>query len=411
MHTAPEDAACRRFLRYYYLTTFCYDFVFAYAIYTVFFSLRGMTVLQISLLLSWWALAAMALEIPTGALADSWRRKNMLALAPIFKSLCFLTWFLAGGSFYLFALGFLLWAAGSTFSSGTSEALLYDTLAHYGRSKDYEKALGRREFYFHIALAISTITGGFIAAYRMDWAVLLSVIPLLLSAVFALRIEESPKMQSAREVPYLHHIRLALREMKSNTVLLYLLVYLWGVSVFGVLEEFDQLYYHLAGLPIYAFGIVAFVGSSLNALGARSAYRLKENTLAIHALPFGSAILLVLVWRYPSVPTIGLLLVSYSLTAPVRVLVESRIQHSITGMSRATVTSVIALLLSVPVLTPIFGLIGRAWNLPAIYLSGSLLLFAVSLWAFAIRDRMKVETPVASTENEIQRQTSLPSRD
>jgi MFS family permease len=142
--TTPEDAACRRFLRYYYLTTVCYDFVFAYAIYTVFFSLRGLTVFQISLLLSWWTVTSIVLEIPTGALADSWSRRKMLALAPLIKSFCFLTWFLAGGSFYLFALGFLLWSAGSSLSSGTSEALLYDTLVHYGKRDDYEKALGRR---------------------------------------------------------------------------------------------------------------------------------------------------------------------------------------------------------------------------------------------------------------------------
>jgi hypothetical protein len=44
MRATPENAACRRFLRCYYLTEFWYDFVFAYAIYTVYFSLRGLTV-------------------------------------------------------------------------------------------------------------------------------------------------------------------------------------------------------------------------------------------------------------------------------------------------------------------------------------------------------------------------------
>jgi hypothetical protein len=43
-----------------------------------------------------------------------------------------------------------------------------------------------------------------------------------------------------------------------------------------------------------------------------------------------------------------------------------------------------------PVLTPIFGLVSRAWDLPAIYLASAILLFALSLWAFGVRKRMDV---------------------
>jgi len=400
MQATPENAACRRFLRCYYLTEFWYDFVFAYAIYTVYFSLRGLTVFDISLLLSWWAFAAMALEVPTGALADSWSRRKMLALAPLIKSLCFVTWFVAGGRFWLFALGFLLWALGSSFVSGTSEALLYDTLAHYGKREQYEKALGKREFYFHIALAVSTITGGLIAAHNLDLAILLSVIPLLLSAAFAWLIREMPKAQSTEEIHYLSHIWLALREMKSNRILLYLIVYLLGVTIFADLEEFDQLYYRLAGLPIAAFGVASFAGSTLSGLAARLGYRMKERHFVMYALPVGSAALLVLVSRHPSILAIGLLLVSYAVTVPARVLAESRIQHSITGASRATLTSGTVLVRNAfgVVIPVIFGLISRVWNLQAIYLSGAIVLFAASVWAFGVRDHLDVRTADAPTQ-------------
>jgi MFS family permease len=405
---ARDGAACRRFLRYYYLTSTCYDFVFAYAVYTVFFSLRGLTVFQISLLLSWWALTSIVLELPTGALADTWSRRKMLALAPLIKSLCFLTWFLAGGSVYLFALGFLLWSAGGSLVSGTSEALLYDTLVHYGKRADYEKALGRRQFYFYIGLAVSGTTGGLIASYRIDLAILLSVIPLIVSSVFALLIEETPKAKTTREVRYLQHLRLALREMRSNTALRYLLIYLLGISVLWDLEEFDQLYYRLAGLPIFAFGIVSFVGSSLSALGASVAHRMKHNGLVMYALPLVSALLLVLVSGFPSIPAIGLLLLAYFAIVPVGVLVESRIQHSILGISRATVTSATSLLtgafgVGVPIA---FGLISKLWHLPAIYLASAIQLLALSLWAFGMRNRMKV--PASSDPAETESEESVP---
>lgn len=402
----PEDLGCRRFLRCYYLAHFWYDFIFAYAIYTVFFSLRGMTVFQISLLLAWWTLTSIVLEIPTGALADSWSRRKMLALAPLIKALCFLTWFLAGGNFYLFALGFLLWSMGSTLTSGTSEALLYDTLVHYGKSAHYERALGRRRFYFYIGLAIAGISGGLIASYRIDLAILLSVIPLLLSAIFAYQIEERPKAKSTGEVRYLQHIRLALREMKSNKPLLCLLIYLLGISVLWDLEEFDQLYYQLAGLPIWAFGVASFAGSSFSALGARAAHRMKHRTCVMYALPFGSAVLLVLVSRFPSIPVIGLLLLAYVAIIPVEILVESRIQHSITGVSRATVTSATMLLvgtfgIGVPI---VFGLISKVWNLQAIYLLSAIQLLALSVWAFGARKPGGLGTMVGPEDRGIREQ-------
>ncbi len=165
--------AFRRFLRRYYLATSLYECVFAYVVYTLFLSLRGLTVLQISLLLSWWCLTSIVLDVPTGALADCWSRRKILALAPCIKALCFVTWFLAGGNVTLFGLGFLLWSLGSAFVSGTSEALLYDTLVHHGRQEEYEKALGIRQCCSYVAIAVAGISGGWIAAFRMDWAILL----------------------------------------------------------------------------------------------------------------------------------------------------------------------------------------------------------------------------------------------
>jgi MFS family permease len=87
-----QNFSFKSFLRNYYLTSFFYDFIFAYAIYNVLFNIHGLSVLQISLLLAWWALTATFLEIPTGVLADSRSRKKMLVIAPIVKALCFVIW-------------------------------------------------------------------------------------------------------------------------------------------------------------------------------------------------------------------------------------------------------------------------------------------------------------------------------
>lgn len=247
------------FLKNYYLSSSLFDFIFAYAIYNLLFNLKGLSIFQISILLSLWALSAMLFEVPTGALADYWSRKKLLVIAPLIKALCFITWFFANGNFFFYLFGFILWSIGSTLISGTSEALLYDTLVYFKKQHHYEKVLGKKRFYFHLALALSTITGGIIAHFNLDLTLLVSVIPLLLSSFFALRLRDVPKTKSTEELHYLEFIRLAYKEVKDNKTLIYLLLYSLAISIFGDLEEFDQLYYKLADLPIIAFGFVGFL--------------------------------------------------------------------------------------------------------------------------------------------------------
>lgn len=337
---------------------------------------------------------AMLLEVPTGALADYWSRKRMLTIAPLIKALCFITWFFASGNFYLYALGFAFWALGSSLVSGTTEAILYDSVVYADKKEEFEKVLGRKKFYFNVALAISTISGGFIASYNLDWAIIFSVVPLILSAFFALLLSEVPKIETTGEIHYLEYIRIAFNEIKSNRVLLYLSIYLLAISIFSDLEEFDQLYYKLAELPIFAFGIVGFLWSSSNAVGALYAHKLKKLSSIFYLLPFISGILLVFVAKYPSVPMIGLLLASYFITTPLRVLMEGKIQHNIASISRATVTSVSNLFMNFfgVLLTPIFGLISKAWNLQAIYLTTAVFMFVFAMWVFMVRNRVAVKT-------------------
>lgn len=392
--TSMPSNAHRAFLRNYYLTSFFEDFVFAYAIYNVFFNIRGLSIFQISLLLGWWALTVLVFEIPSGALADRWSRKKMLALAPLIKSGCFIIWFFARGNFYLYGLGFMFWGLSESFVSGTTQALLYDQLKHSGKSDDFERVLGRKTFFSHLAIAVSLISGGFIAAYSLDLAVLLSVVPLLFSAAFAALLKEVPKAESTAETRYLDHIKTAFREVRGSPVLLYLFSYFGIVFItFGTLEEFDQLYYHLVKLPIFTFGIAGFIWSALNAIGAHCAYKLRGKSWVFNLFPLLSSVGIIVVARFPSVPILALLWFSYFLAAPLRVLAEGRIQHNIKSASRATVTSINAffLNLSAALLSPVLGFVGKVWNLQAIYLSMGILLLIFALWAFLVRNRAVVK--------------------
>lgn len=388
---APSvDAAYRRFLSYYYLWYAGYDCVFAYAIYTLFLSLRGLSVVQIGYLLSWWSLTSVVLDIPTGALADRWSRRSMLLAAPAVKSLCFLTWCAAGSNVCLFALGFLLWSVGSSLASGAEQALLYDALVHFGRPEQYGRVYGRATSYNHLAGAAAGLAGGLLAGAGLEWAILLSVLPLLGTSLCALRLMEAPRTRAAREVRCLGHARRAVAEITGNKTLMGLALYLLGLSIVGELEEFDQLYYRLVQLPVSAFGVAFCAMASLSALSCHQAYRLTDCPRALWALPLAAAMLLLAVWRYPSITAVGLLILVYPVTAAVRVLAESRIQHAMDSDSRATVTSAVSAIIgAVCVGMPLLlGLISARWSLPVMYLAGAIQLTALSVGVVCIRRRL-----------------------
>ncbi len=176
---------------------------------------------------------------------------------------------------------------------------------------------------------------------------------------------------------YLRHLKNAFAELRTNRVLIYLTVYGLVLSgIFGNLEEFDQLYYHLVHLPLYAFGLAFFVWSSSNALGSYYAHRLKGCACVFYLLPALSAVALIVVGRFPSLPMIALLLFSYFLSSPLNVLIESRVQNSIRSESRATVTSGISFLQNTGLFLVLLGAIGKLWNLQAIYLAAGIILLA-----------------------------------
>ena len=255
-----------------------------------------------------------------------------------------------------------------------------------GKQAEYEKTWGRTGFFIYIALGISILSGGFIAAYDLDWAVIFSLIPLAFSAFFASRLPEVPRVESTGEMKYLDYFKAAFKEIRSNRILVYLFIYLLSIYIFAILEEFDQLYFYLAGLPIFAFGIAGAVWSLLNAAGAFFAFRLKRLSFIYYLLPAISGAMVIVVSRFPGIPMIGLLFLAYFICSPLAILIESKIQHNISSESRATVTSASNVIIGISsiIITLLFGLISRIWDLQAIYLTTGIALLVFAAWVLLV---------------------------
>jgi outer membrane protein assembly factor BamB len=143
----------------YYLVEILSGFWFILPIMILYLLSFDLTYTQIGILEFVCAITVILLEIPTGVFADFVGRKWALFFGCVFWAV---TFFVIGlsNSFLMFLLGFIFWGIGDAFLSGTTSALLYDTLKALKKEKEFLRFKGRAMFLGSIALMIGSIFGG-----------------------------------------------------------------------------------------------------------------------------------------------------------------------------------------------------------------------------------------------------------
>lgn len=119
----------------------------------------GITQGEIGVLQSFLFFSCVALEIPSGLLADRYGRKFSLIIG--FLGLCISgIGFLLFSSFIPFAIIFCLFGASIAMGSGSDRALLFDNLLAEHRAEDYPKILSRARAIGAVSLGLSMLLGG-----------------------------------------------------------------------------------------------------------------------------------------------------------------------------------------------------------------------------------------------------------
>ena len=143
-------------------------FTLVMPIIVLFYEKHGLGLQDVFILKSIYSIAAVALEIPSGYLADVWGRRKCLILGCIlffFGYLCYS--FTSTFTAFLFAE--ILLGTGQTLVNGADSALLYDTTAQYKKENLYLRYEGRITMIGNFAEALAGIIGA--ATLTMAWFV------------------------------------------------------------------------------------------------------------------------------------------------------------------------------------------------------------------------------------------------
>lgn len=144
---------------------------FYYPIFTILFLDFGLTLEQFAILNAVWALSIVLLEVPSGALADTIGRRNLVVLSALIMIVEMLLILFApiGNTqvvFYLFLVNRILSGAAEAAASGADEALAFDSLKERNLEKQWGLVLERQMRLQSIAFVVAMSTGAIL--YDVD---------------------------------------------------------------------------------------------------------------------------------------------------------------------------------------------------------------------------------------------------
>jgi MFS family permease len=199
--------AQQRNVRLYYAFSFFVGFYIATGTTVLFERQLGLSFSQIFTLDAIYMLMFILFEIPSGALADLIGRKKAILAGLFTLTLAAIVTGNAQNFLQLF-LSFFIWALGFSLISGSSDALLYDSL---NSEKLYHRTSGRALFFSTIGLACAGVTGPLLFAQHFRLPYLFSALPFA-AALLVMIFYREPAV--ARELSF--SLRNHLRQIRQG---------------------------------------------------------------------------------------------------------------------------------------------------------------------------------------------------
>ena len=168
-------------------------------------------------------------EVPSGWIADQWRRKNVLVLGAVLWAIASLCLWTADG-FVQVAVGQILMGLAASLQSGADSALLYDSLLCAHAQSRYLTFESRRHGIAMAALATASAAAGPIYVWNPDAIFALSLASYTLSGVCAALLREPPRQRSHRGRFDLSAMATTvLRECRDNRIVLWAVLFAGGL--------------------------------------------------------------------------------------------------------------------------------------------------------------------------------------
>lgn len=340
--------------------------VFWYGIEKLFMRSIGIDAFGVGVATAFISIFNLVFDIPAGILADKWSRKGMLivsAIALITASLVLGT----SHSLVQYIIGYAFYGITIVATSGTYQAIIYDSLREDDQAKHYSKIMGRAFALFLVGTGVADMTSGFIAhhfGYRATFFI--TTASCVLNILVILTIKEPSfhrPEQKENTVKQLGTVSKMLARIKLLRGLAIVMSVLAVVEVFKI--DFGQLYMLRYVSQPQLIGLLWATYAFTWALGSAVAHRLRAHITALVAATVLPLVCMAFIDNWFS---LVLFMVQAVAAAALFNQIETRIQDSTPSSVRASVLSVLSV-------------VGRTVSIPASFVLGWLFNAYGAYWA------------------------------
>lgn len=247
---------------------------------------RGYSLVEIGFAETVFHITSLIFEIPSGVLADVFGRRNMLIVSTVTRMIGNIIMIFSGNLFMVCA-SLAFHALSYNFSSGSGDALAYDSLKMVSREEYYEKYASNQMIIYRLCSGISTMCAGFAlligykAAYSTD--ILTGIIQIVLLASLHEIRAGGEHVECARNVIGSIRKELAACFMESLSFLhkaKKAMLFMFCNSLVGAVDIlllfFLQAKLPQTGMPQWALGFALFFMEMGGILGARIILKCKK---------------------------------------------------------------------------------------------------------------------------------------
>lgn len=372
-------------LRLLYLFWFLRDFQIWIPVWIVFLTIeKGFSLTQVTGAEGLFLVGVVALEVPTGAVADRWGRSTSLGLGALCLGVAVLL-FAFATTFPLLLTSFMLWSLASTLMSGADMALLYDTLRETRDEDSFERLAGRGIACTWAGAGIATLAGGPVAALLdIRATIFIGAGTCAVTAAIAFLLYEPPHTRGQVRERYFRSIRAAFGEAWGAADVR--AVILLAGTAFAALEGVQYLvqpYLVDRGLEVgVLFSVLQAPLILMGVVGALAAGRISGlggMRIALIVVPVAGAVAYLTLATAPGMTAYAAFPLMFALGTSLRPIASGFVNRRIGSERRTTVLSINGMVesLVLAALAPGLGFVTDRWGIDWAFAMGGALTFGI----------------------------------
>lgn len=254
-----------RNIKIFYLVNFLEQLVFSLPIWTFFFTTYHHFGLWNAIMINLvWGFSSFLFEIPSGAWADRFWRKNFYLFGLSLMILAFAIHIFATNIFIFIIASFLLWVW-SAFISWNIEAILHDSLESIWQENEYSKIQANSSMFMFLWRAVSGVLGWIMYSINPLLPYVWNTLAYILALIVIFFLKESKQIKSS-ETSNFKQIKSWLkfifwdRQILRIIILFAIICWIWNVYWFTYQEFLKDLWISITNIWLI-FSVIAILSA------------------------------------------------------------------------------------------------------------------------------------------------------